>query len=305
MTDTKAVEHKPGETVLSMLERLRPQLQAALPRSMSADRFSRIVLTEVRKTPRLLECQPNSFLGAVFTAAQIGLEIGSHLGEAFIIPFRNKKKKVTEATLVVGYKGLVKLMWESEQIASLSEVIVRAKDEIEYRQGDGEAILHKPYVPDPDLLSKLAERVTLTPTQREALNAGPPIAYYSIIEMKNGGRRRAFMWLNEVMEHRDRYARNISDDSPWHTSFDAMALKTVIRKVARLAPRSIERPSLQQAIALDELGEAGVSQDLQLPAEVAEEMEGGQKKGLSLDSITEGAVVSDEPKKDLFDKDKK
>jgi recombination protein RecT len=296
MTDTDKMERKPGESLMTMLDRLRPQLQAALPRSMSADRFSRIVLTEVRKTPRLLECQPNSFLGAVFTAAQIGLEIGSHLGEAFILPFRNKKRGFTEATLVVGYKGLVKLMWESEQVASLSEVIVCAKDEIEFRQGDGEAILHTPYVPDPELLRKLAEGAKLTKDQRDALDAGPPIAYYSIIELKNGGRRRAFMWLNEVMAHRDRYARNVSDDSPWHTNFDAMALKTVIRKVARLAPRSIERPSLQQAIALDELSEAGVSQDLQLPAEIAGEMEGGQKKGLSLDSITEGAVVSDTPK---------
>lgn len=286
----------PADKLVTMIDRYKPQLAAALPRSMTADRFARIVMTEVRKNPKLAECTTQSFLGAVFTAAQIGLEIGAHLGEAFVIPFRNTKKGTVEATLLIGYKGMVKLMWDSEQIASLSEVIVHAKDAIEYRQGDDEKILHGPYAPPVEVLAKAADpKAKLTAEEREALDPGPPIAYYAIIKTKNGGRRRAFMWVSEVNAHRDRYARNADDaDSVWRTNPDAMALKTVIRKAAKLAPRAVERPSLQQAIALDELAEAGVSQDLQPPPEIAGLLEEGGNGGAvesPVDAFTRGRVV--------------
>jgi recombination protein RecT len=292
MSETKTLV-KPDEKMIATLEKLKPQLRAALPRSMDADRFSRVVLTEIRRNPKLLECNPQSFLGAVFTAAQIGLEIGGHLGEAFILPFNNRRKGTVEATLVVGYKGLVKLMWESEQIASLSEVVVHAKDTIEFTRGDTEAIKHVPYVPPVELLAKVGgEGSKLTAAEKEALDPGPAVAYYAIIEMKNGGRRRAFMWVSEVQQHRERYGRE-GADSVWASNFDAMALKTVIRKAAKLAPRAVERPSLQQAIALDELAEAGVGQELMLPAEVQQAIDGGSPAaaGLSLASFTAGAVV--------------
>lgn len=293
MTEARAVAVTSPETkLMATLEKLKPQLRDALPRSMDADRFARVVMTEVRKTPRLLECEPASFLAAVFTAAQIGLEIGSHLGEAFVLPFRNNRKGTTEATLIIGYKGLVKLMWESEQIASLSDVIVHEKDFIEYRQGDDESIVHRPFVPPVEILGKLSSGATLTKEQREALDPGPAVAYYAIIEMKNGGRRRAFMWASDAYRHRDQFARNADrDDSVWKTNFDAMALKTVIRKAAKLAPRSIERPSLQQAIALDELAEAGVEQGLMLPAGADGVV---RPAGLSLAAFTGAETVAAE-----------
>lgn len=293
MSEIQAVEKKsPEATLMGTLEKLKPQLKDALPRSMDADRFARIVMTEVRKNPKLLECAPASFLAAVFTAAQIGLEIGSHLGEAFVVPFRNNRKGAVEATLIIGYKGLVKLLWESEQVASLSDVMVRAKDVIEYRQGDEERIVHQPYTPPIDLLSKLAEGKELTKEQREALDAGPVVAYYCIIETRGGGRRRAFMWRSDAERHKEQFARNADrDDSVWKTNFDAMAMKTVIRRAAKLAPRSIERPSLQQAIALDELAEAGVEQNLALPEGASGVV---RPAGLSLASFTGAETVSAE-----------
>jgi recombination protein RecT len=296
--EAKVVEEKkenptPELALLKTLEKLKPQLRDALPRSMDADRFARVVMTEVRKTPRLLECQPASFLAAVFTAAQIGLEIGSHLGEAFVVPFRNNRAGRTDATLIIGYKGLVKLMWESEQIASLSDVIVHAKDAIEYKQGDEESILHRPFVPPVELLAKLSTaKVQMTDAEKEALDPGPAIAYYAIIETKGGGRRRAFMWASDAVRHRDAFARNATkEDSVWRTNFDAMALKTVIRRAAKLAPRSIEKPSLQQAIALDELAEAGVEQGLALPAGSEAVV---QPSGLSLAAFATAETVSAE-----------
>jgi len=289
-TNVAVIKKSPEAILATELEKLKPQLTAALPRSMDADRFARVVMTEVRKNPKLLECTPLSFFAAVFTAAQIGLEIGSHLGEAFVVPFKNNRKGTMEATLITGYKGIVKLVWDSEMVVSLAERVVRARDHIEYRQGDAEAIVHEPYVPPVELLAKLAEGKALTAEEKAALDPGPAIAYYCIIETKGGGRRRAFLWRNEAVEHRDRFARGLRDDSVWVTDFDAMALKTVVRKAAKLAPRAVERPSLQRAIALDELAEAGVSQDLALPIEVSSATEGG----VSVASFQRAEVVSAE-----------
>ncbi|NKV63713.1 hypothetical protein GS924_06770 [Rhodococcus hoagii] len=59
---------------------MKPELQRALPKHMDPDRMARIALTVLRQTPKLNECKPESFLGALMTAAQVGLEPGP-LGE--------------------------------------------------------------------------------------------------------------------------------------------------------------------------------------------------------------------------------
>ena len=65
----------------------KAELATALPRHLDADRMLRICLTELRKTPKLLQCNPTSFFGAVVQASQLGLEPGSGLGQAYLIPY--------------------------------------------------------------------------------------------------------------------------------------------------------------------------------------------------------------------------
>jgi recombination protein RecT len=45
------------------------QLSVALPKAMTPERLVRVVTTECRKTPALLNCNPESFLGAVLQCA--------------------------------------------------------------------------------------------------------------------------------------------------------------------------------------------------------------------------------------------
>src|SRR5262245_6000224 len=85
------------------------QLRTALPKHVTPERLARIVLTELRRVRGLADCTPQSLFGAVMTCAQLGLEPGV-LGQAWIIPYKG------EATLVVGYRGLVALAWRSAQI---------------------------------------------------------------------------------------------------------------------------------------------------------------------------------------------
>ena len=62
---------------------IKAQLALALPKHMTADRLARIALTEVRKVPKLAQCDQTSFLGAIMQCASLGLEPGgawSYLG---------------------------------------------------------------------------------------------------------------------------------------------------------------------------------------------------------------------------------
>jgi recombination protein RecT len=64
------------------IERMRPEIARALPKHMDAVRIARIALTTLRRTPKLGQCSPESFLGALMTCSQLGVEPGGPTGEA-------------------------------------------------------------------------------------------------------------------------------------------------------------------------------------------------------------------------------
>ena len=74
--------------IINMLvsDRFKKQMALALPKSLTADRLTRIVLTEFRKTPALLSCDRESLFGAVLQCAALGLEPGSALGHCYLLP---------------------------------------------------------------------------------------------------------------------------------------------------------------------------------------------------------------------------
>ena len=63
------------------------KIATALPRGIDANRFMRVVWTECRKNQSLVNATPDSLISSCITAAQLGLEVGSHLGQAYLVPF--------------------------------------------------------------------------------------------------------------------------------------------------------------------------------------------------------------------------
>jgi recombination protein RecT len=284
------------------LERQKGQLSLALPRHLTPDRLIRVVLTECIRSvqharpgaPTLLDCTLESFAGAVLQVAQLGLEPGV-LGQAYLIPFRNVKRGTVEVQLVPGYKGLLMLARRSGQILSIDPVVVHAKDTFRVRKGTSPAITHEPYRPKGD-----------------DGDAGPAVAYYAIAFLRGGGVQFDWMWRRDVDAHRQRYSR-AADDGPWTTNFDEMALKTVLRRLCKFLPVTVEA---QTAIVLDERAEAGLSQDLDLlwsdppaaspaaPSKLEQALEArqatpGRRHGVREDepseSVTEAAATPDPP----------
>lgn len=227
------------DTVRTMLDKLKPQIALALPRHMTADRMARVAMTCILRTPKLLNCDPTSLAGAIVTCSQLGLEPDPLLGHAHLVPFRNQTRGITEVVVIPGYKGLMKLARNSGEIATIDAHIVRQRDVFRYAYGLKPTLHHVPYQGPED--------------------PGQGTHYYAVAIMKAGAGQFIVMTRAEIEAHRDRFVRHLADDSVWRTDFDAMAMKTSIRMLAKFLPASVE---LQRAAALDEQVEAGIPQDL-------------------------------------------
>jgi recombination protein RecT len=81
----KASSPEAVATVYDLLERQKPELPELLPETVSVEQFTRTILLELRRTPKLLECPAESVLGAMLLAAQLGLAPGP-LGLVYLVP---------------------------------------------------------------------------------------------------------------------------------------------------------------------------------------------------------------------------
>lgn len=225
------------ERVGDMVQKLEPELARALPKHITPERVARIALTSFRKNPKLLECTPASLLGTVMEASQLGLMLDGIAGEAYPVPFKNRKTGKLECTLIPGYKGLLKMVYQSGFVKSISARVVHEKDRFAYLFGTEERIEHLPSnEPDP----------------------GPPVAFYAVAHLLNGGFKIEVMNKYEV--DRIRAMSRGKDGDAWTNYYDEMGKKTILRRLAKTLPASTE---LQRVVALDEMAEAGIPQNLQ------------------------------------------
>lgn len=132
-----------GEVALSpvakfsnLLEKMKPQIALALPKHLNADRMARLALTAFSTTPALQDCSPQSIMGSLMVAVQLGLEPGIN-GQGYLIPYKGT------CTFVPGWKGLVDLVARSGR-ASVWTGVVFDGDEFEYQLGDAPFCRHKP-----------------------------------------------------------------------------------------------------------------------------------------------------------------
>ena len=224
------------------------QMALAMPKSMTPDRLTRIVMTECRKTPALMKCAPESFYGAVLQCAALGLEPGSALGHCYLLPFGNGKDKSgrPNAQLIIGYRGMIDLARRSGQIVSLQAWTVHAQDTFNYQLGLNPDIEHIP--------ASVADR-------------GPVTHVYAVAKLKGGGVQFEVMSRAEI--EKVRASSKAGNSGPWSSHWDEMAKKTVIRRLFKYLPVSIEAV---RAVEIDEKtdrGEATTDQDF-LDAEFIE-----------------------------------
>lgn len=239
-------------TVRNLLEKCKSQIAMALPKHMTPDRMMRVAMTEIQKTPALLDCSPVSLVAAVIQASQLGLEIGV-LGQAYLVPFKGS------VTLIPGYRGLVQLARRSGEIVSIEARIVHAKDLFTVAYGLNPDLTHKPWMPTPD------EKVTKE-------GPGPVLCAYACARFKDGGYQFEVMSLRELDAIKNR--SKSSSNGPWVTDTEEMYRKTVTRRLCKWLPASIE---LARALELDNNAEEGLPQDLSSVIDIQPEAEDTEK----------------------------
>lgn len=223
-------------TLRDFIKQMEGEIAKALPTVITPERFTRMVLTALSTDKKLELCTPQSFLGAMMTAAQLGLEPNTPLGQAYLIPYKNKG--VLECQFQIGYKGLIDLAYRSGEVEIIQAQVVYENDDFDYELGLDPKLKHKP--------------------AKE--NRGNPIYYYAIFKTKSGGYGFEVMSIHDIKLHAKKYSQSYSSEySPWQKNFDEMAKKTVLKRVLKYAPL---KSDFVRAIAVDETVKKEISDDM-------------------------------------------
>ncbi|MES2488524.1 MAG: recombinase RecT [Pseudomonadota bacterium] len=229
-----------------LLDKMKSQIALALPKHMDVDRMLRVSLTCFRTTPKLAECDPMSVIAAIVQSAQLGLEPGL-MGQAYLIPFKRSFKRgndwhsVMECQFMPGYRGLISLARRGGDVTSINAEIVYDKDFFEIELGVNPSLKHKPKID--------GER-------------GEPICVYAVAQFKEGSYQFGWMTIEEVEKIRLRNEKKNSKnkeadykkETPWDTDYEEMAKKTMIRRICKTLPMSVE---LAKAIAVTDAVDQG------------------------------------------------
>ena len=241
------------EKLESLLVKMGPQIQLALPKHLNADRMARVALTALRTTPKLAECEKWSFAACVLQAAQLGLEVNTPLGHAYLIPRANNRKGgIMECTLQIGYQGMIDLARRSGQVASIFAYTVHEGDAFEYALGLDPTLKHVPNV----------EAVQSEKTMRFV---------YAVAKLRGDGDDRQFVVLTK-RQVEERKARGAGGPA-WKTDYLAMAKKTAVRALFTWLPKS---PEMARVSVVDDVETGAVSMPRALDSGVLDALSGLQ-----------------------------
>lgn len=225
-------------SVKSLIEASKGAIASRLPKHVTVDRITRVALTAVNKNPELLECSRDSLMLSIMQAAELGLEPGGALGEGYLIPFNNKVKVkgvevwVKQAQFIPGYRGLISLARRSGQILSIEAHVVHDGDKFECCFGLDPRLEHTP--------------------DWDADGSGALKFVYAVAKLKDGGTQ--FEVMSKAAVEAIRLRSKAGNGSPWKTDYEEMARKTVIRRLFKYLPVSVE---MAQALDIQAGAEAG------------------------------------------------
>ena len=259
-----AKQGKP-KTLNDYLKLMEPEIKKALPSVITPERFTRMTLTAIRSTPGLASCEPMSFLAAMMSAAQLGLEPNTPLGQAYLLPYKNNNKKITEVQFQIGYKGLIDLAYRSGEVEVVQAQCVYANDTFECEYGIEPKLRHIPAD---------GERGDLTKV-------------YAMFRTKSGGYGFEVMSVDDIRKHAQKYSKAYSSSySPWKTSFEEMAKKTVLKRVLKYAPL---KSDFVRSVVQDETVKGALSEDMyEVPAEQVDYVDVEYNDAAAADEVKEG-----------------
>lgn len=241
--------YQPGEgagTIKKLFSANLEAMKRAVPRSAGdSDRLIRVAFNAIIYNTDLLNCTQKSLMGGVLEAVKLGLTLGGPAQEAWLLPFNDKENadgKKT-ATLVIGYQGFRNLIDRAKAVLDLHPRAVYVGDEFSVKfTEDGPKLTHVPYYMRGTVQGLLTH-------------------VYAVARLRGGGRQLEVLTRADVDKHRAR--SRAKNSGPWVTDYDAMALKTAIRVIAKYLPKSSDM-ALSRALDVDERADLGTDQDFDI-----------------------------------------
>lgn len=220
-TKQKQQETKQNSSLRDMIMRNMDMFKMAVPKTVTPERMARIAMTAVTKNPKLALCSPSSFFGALLTAAQLGLEVNTPLGQSYLIPYNGKRGM--ECQFQLGYQGILDLAYRTGKFRRIKAVVVHAGDDFTYSYGLHAVLTHVPKM------------------------IGTPTHVYALYELLNGGIDFEVWTWEQVIAHAKQYSQSFSKaDSSWQTAPEEMAKKTVLKALLKYAPKAVEYANPEQ-----------------------------------------------------------
>lgn len=206
--ETATTKPKPAATLRGILtsDEMKRQFAAALPEHLTPDRFVRVAVTALTRTPKLAECSQASFFKCLLDLSAMGIEPDGR--RAHLIPYGQ------ECTLILDYKGIIELIRRSGDVTSIRAETVCENDSFSWRNGE---IQHEV-------------------NWRE--DRGQVQAAYAVATLKSGETQSAVMTKAEIEGIRNR--SKAGNAGPWKTDWSEMAKKTVVRRFSKMLPLSAE-----------------------------------------------------------------
>jgi recombination protein RecT len=194
-----------------------PDFERAIGKLMPPGKFTRQALTALRKQPALLRCTVKSVVDALLTIAEVGLSPNPALGQAWLIPY--KEKGVDTCQMQFGYKGLAALIYRTSPVASIDASAVYENDHFVYTRGTSPSLEFRKFDGKKEERGEFRGAYCVISPK----GGGAPVVDYipawRILEIREGSKAYKFDKAGSI----------------WAKHFDEMAAKTAVRHASKLA----------------------------------------------------------------------
>lgn len=184
--------------------------------------FVTSLVSVVANDANLQKCNPMSVIYAAMKSVPVGLPIENNLGYAAVIPYGEN------ASFQIMRNGWVELAMRTGQVKFIANEVVHKGELVKKNKFTGEYIFDE-----------------------EKKESDEVIGYMAYIKLNSGFEKTVYWTVEEVKAHALRYSQTYKKGfGVWKDSFDAMALKTVLKNlIVKYCPKSAE---LQKAIVDDQ-----------------------------------------------------
>lgn len=211
--------------ISDVLQGMKSQIAAALPKHMTPDRMIQMAATLIARNPLIASCSASSVLGAVMQASILGFQPVDALGECYFVPYRRNigtkesPKWTDELQFQIGYKGYLNLARRSGEIKQVYAEVVRKGDVFDYELGLNPVLKHKPL---PEATGDISH-------------------VYAVVHYKDGGFNFVVLTRQQVEALRKRSpSQRDFLSGAWKTDYDAMAKAKAIKQLSKYFPLSTD-----------------------------------------------------------------